>query len=138
MRWIGDAATQLGIPFCGGVTELLACGLSDNAHWKGTVDGFGVLHYTDRRFTRRALRNFLMLAVRRARLSDPEFLNSPDLAYIHLWHDNVSASRLAASIGVRLPARLSMIDRLQCQALARKAGAALSSRPAIYRWANDV
>ena len=113
------------------------CGLGYKAHWKGTLDPFGgVVHYAPRRFTRRALRNLLLLVAKARRLADPAYLNAPYLAYYHLYSDNVTASRLALTLGVRLPARLSRLDRLRCLQLARQQGVGLSKRSAIYGWAH--
>lgn len=116
-----------------------ACGLSDAEHWKGVIDGFGVAHYANRRFTRRSLRNLLLLVARRDRKADAGWLNDDSLfAYYYLWHDNVAASRMAMDLGVRLPARLSRLDRLRCLQLAKRSGVRLSKRSAVYAWANDA
>lgn len=112
------------------------CGLSDAAHRKGTLDPFGVAHWAPRRFTRRALRNLLLLVARRDRAANIEFLNQPIYEFFYLWHDNVEASKMAMSLGVRLPARLSRADRTRCRNLARKMGVRLSKRSAIYSWSH--
>lgn len=138
---IHEAAARYNV--CDGLVptdngRLALCGISYAAHWIGTIDGFGVAHFANRRFTRRALRNLLLLVARRDRMADPAYLNLPQFEYYYLWSDNVAASRMALDLGVRLPARLSRLDRLRCQQLARKAGVKLSKRSAIYKWANDV
>ena len=104
----------------------------------GVIDGFGVAHFADRRFTRRALRNMLLLVARRNRAADMEYLNLPQFEFFYLWHDNVEASRMAMELGVRLPARLSRLDRLRCLQLARRQNVRLSKRSAIYAWAHDA
>jgi hypothetical protein len=106
-------------------------------HMAGFIDVFGVAHFSDRRFTRRALRNLLLLVARRDRAADQEFLNLSQFEFFYLWYDNVTASRMAMDLGVRLPARLSRLDRLRCLQLARKSGARLSRRSSIYAWATD-
>jgi hypothetical protein len=115
------------------------CGLSERQHRKGVIDPFGVVHFMDRRFTRRALRNFLLLVARRDReYGDLDYLNIPGYDWYYLWSDETTASMWAASLGVRLPARLSAQSRWKCLTLARKAGVKLSKRPAIYAWATEV
>jgi len=136
LTWSADGHIKGGWVFdtvCAG-----GCGLPDKDHWKGVIDPFGVIHYADRRFTRRALRNLLLLVARRDRAADKEFLNLPQFEFFYLWWDNVTASRMAMDLGVRLPARLSRFDRLRCLQLARKQGVALSRRSSIYSWANDA
>ena len=125
-----DIATKYGV--CVG-----ECGLTPEQHWEGQIDPFGIAHYTPRRFTRRALRNMLLLVAKRDRLADKEYLNIPAYEFFYLWRDNVVASRLAMDLGVRLPARLSRLDRLRCIQLARKQGVASSHWPAMYAWAHD-
>lgn len=111
------------------------CGLSANRHKAGTIF-LGVVHWRERRVTRAGLRRFLLLIVRRERESNPEFLNSPNLAWYAIYWDSTEAGRLAAQLGVRLPAVLSRNDRLRCLTAARKAGIRLSSAaPAVYAWA---
>jgi len=127
---IHEAATIYGI--CTG-----GCGLPD--HWRGVIDPFGVVHYANRRFTRRALRNMLLLLAKaRREHSDPRFLNIPEYDWYYLWWDNVMAYELAMDMGVRLPARLSRLDRLRCRQQARRAGIPLSTRSAIYKWVHDA
>jgi hypothetical protein len=111
------------------------CGLSEYRHRLGIIDPFGVIHWRERRMSRRALRNFLLLVAKRDRLANPEFLNLPDVDWSHPYFDNIEVGRLAARLGIRLPAALSSNDRLRTLTLARKRGAALSTRPAIYAWA---
>lgn len=104
---------------------------------RGFIDVFGVVHYSDRRFTRRALRNLLLLVARRNREADPAYLNLPQYEWYYLWSDNVTASRMALDLGVRLPAHLSHLDRLRCLQSAAHQGVRLSKRSAIYSWAHD-
>lgn len=112
------------------------CGLSATRHRTGVIDPFDVIHWSDRRMSRRALRRFLLLVARRERMHDPYYLNDPKYNWQYLHIDNTEAGRLAATLGIRLPAALSRNDRLACLTLARKAGVRLSaSHPAIYAWA---
>ena len=113
--------------------------MAQRRHITGFIDVFGVAHYNDRRFTRRALRNLLLLVARRDRLADGSWLNDDSLfAYYYLWSDNVAASKMAMDLGVRLPAKLSRLSRLRCLQLAKRHGVKLSKRSAVYAWANDV
>ncbi len=127
---IKEAAIQMNV--------CLYCDLGFEAHWAGTLDGFGVVHYADRRFSRRALRNMLLLVAKRERMADVEFLNLPIFEFFYLYSDNVMASKWAVALGVRLPARLSRLDRLRCLSLAKRQGAKLSKRSAVYKWAHDT
>lgn len=110
------------------------CGLSERRHRLGAVF-LGVVHWRERRMSRRALRNFLLLVAKRDREANPEFLNIPELTWYAIWSDNTEAGRLAARVGIRLPAALSINDRLRTLTLARKRGVSLSHRPRIYAWA---
>jgi hypothetical protein len=127
---ISEAAAQYGVCMSG-------CGIPAGDHWKGIIDPFGVAHYSSRRFTRRALRNLLLLVARRNRLADPGYLNIRGYDWYYLWLDNVEASRMAMDVGVRLPAKLSRLDRLRCQQLAARQGVRLSRRSSLYAWAHD-
>lgn len=107
-------------------------------HLRGFIDVFGVVHYTDRRFTRRALRNMLLLVARRDREADPGYLNLPRYDWYYLWSDNVTANRMALDLGVRIPAFLSRLDRMRCIQSAERWNIRLSKRSAIYSWAHDA
>lgn len=112
------------------------CGLSATRHRTGIIDPFDVIHFADRRMSKRALRRFLLLSVRRTRLNDPAYLNHPSFNWFYLYQENTWAGRLAGLLGMRLPVALSRNDRLSCLTLARKAGVRLSaSHPAVYAWA---
>ena len=131
-----DAALFLGIKQ---VCFDLNCGLSANRHETGVLDPFSVIHWRERRINRAGLRRFLLLAAKRARLNDPEYLNEPQFHWLYLYRDNVEAGRLAANLGIRLPAALSRNDRLRCLTSARKYGIALSAGwPQIYKWARKA
>lgn len=112
------------------------CGLSATRHRTGVIDPFGVIHFRERRMSKRALRRFLLLVARRSRLNSPDFLNEPQFNWYYSWSDNIEAGRLAAQLGARLPAALSRNDRLTCLTNARKAGIHLSiGWPQVYAWA---
>jgi len=113
------------------------CGLSTNAHRRGTLL-LGVVHFADRRFSRRALRNLLILVARREREADPEYLNIPAYDWWYVYADNVQASKWALRLGVRLPARLSRVDRLRCQRLAITRGIHLSRYPRVQSWVGNA
>ena len=128
-----DAALYLGVKqVCFG-----GCGLSVNRHRAGTIDPFGVIHWRERRMSKRALRRFLAMVARRNRLNDPGYLNDPRYDWLYLYLDSRAADDLAGRLGVRLPAHLSRNDRLACLTAARRAGVHLSvAHPAAYAWAN--
>lgn len=123
---------EYGSPICTG-----GCGLSDRAHIVGTLY-LGVIHFADRRWSRRALRNLLLLVARREREADPGFINMRPFDWYYLYLDNVKASRMALGLGVRLPARLSRKDRLMCARIAAARRIALSRYPAVRAWVGDA
>ena len=139
---IREVAEKYGVCLGGGYAQWVggpfyACGIHMTDHQKGVIDPFGVAHYTNRRFTRRSLRNLLMLVARRDREADPNYLNLPQYEFFYLWKDNVTASKMALDLGYRLPARLSRKDRLRCLQLVRRHKVNLSRRPALYAWATN-
>ena len=106
------------------------CGLSDTIHRGRTF--LGVLHFSDRRMSRRGLRHFLLFVARRERLASPDFLND-DRRYfgLYLYLDEMKANAWAAQLGVRFPISYSLPER---RVVALMPG--LSRRhPAIYAWA---
>jgi hypothetical protein len=117
----------LGVPFCAG-----GCGIDERRHRAGTLF-MGVIHWSERRFSRRGARNFLLLAARREREADPEFLNAPHLRFYHVWWDAQRAAELAATLHFRFPAEASLRDRARCYQLARQQRVRLI--PRIRRWA---
>lgn len=118
------------------------CGLTDRAH-RGAIF-LGVIHWRERRLTRRGLRRFLLLVAKRDRLqtawesqdifAPPRgFLNDPKLAFYHLWHDEMEANRMASSLGVRFPVEFSLRERSKAQlGLVGR----VRQYPAIYAWAS--
>ncbi len=128
-----EMAARLDVPFCGG-----GCGIASwvRDHDAGFVDPFNVVHWRERRFTRRGAKNFLVLVARWERMNDPEMLNDLDIYdwwYPH--HDSVRAQAMAGQLGFRIPAHLFDIERERCRLLARKRGIRLSHYPAIQAWA---
>lgn len=112
------------------------CGISARRHDRGVVDGFNIVHYAERRFSRRSARRFLMLCAEAERRADPGYLNAPPFDFWYVYHDNVRAQEWARQLGFRLPAKLSEIDRLYCIALANRARIHLGRDfPAVYAWA---
>ncbi len=121
-------ALRLGGPICMG-----GCGLSASAHRRGRIF-LDVVHFADRRFTKRALRNLLLLIARQRRERDPEFLNDEMYDWYYQYLDSVEAARLARSLGVVLPSRLFDQRRALCRALAARRGVKLSRRKEVYSW----
>lgn len=116
------------------------CGLSERAH-RGIIDPFDVIHWRERRMTRRGLRRFLLLVARRDRVmpsnADPSaptrgFLNDGSMLAFHLHWEEQYANMLASFLGVRFPAELSKHER-------ERAAKALAGRtrqwPAVTAWA---
>jgi len=122
-------AAEFKVPFCDG-----GCGLPDRTHETGLIF-LDVLHWRERRFTRRGAKTFLMLIARQKRLLDPEFLNIPEFDWMYEYNDSVMAQRMAGQLGFRIPAHLFDIERNRCARLAHKRGVKLSKYPAIYKWA---
>lgn len=109
------------------------CGLSDYQH-RGIIF-LGVIHFRERRFTRRGLRRFLLLVAERSRLADPGFLNGPDQEWYALWWDEQRANFLAAQVGYRFPASWSVNERMRSRYLASKTNVKLARDfPAVYSW----
>ena len=110
------------------------CGLNAYRH-RGVIDPFDVIHWSDRRFTRRGLRRLLLLVARRSREDSPAFLNTPGMRFYALWWDEQRANSMAAQLGVRFPAAWSSQERLACLASAGRRPLS-RTHPAIYAWAN--
>lgn len=115
------------------------CGLSDRAH-RGSLF-LGVIHWRERRMTRRGLRRFFLLVARRDRVApssaDPSaptrgFLNDGSMLAYHLHWEEQYANMLANWVGVRFPAEFSKRER-------ERASKALAGRtrqwPAVTAWA---
>jgi hypothetical protein len=126
-----EMATQLKTPFCDG-----GCGMNDELHEQGLVF-LNVLHWSERRFTRRGAKNFLVLIAKHKRLSDPEFLNIEKFDWLYIHNDAVMAQAWAKMFGFRIPGSLFDRDRDRLIRLARKRGVNLSTYPAVYAWAHD-
>lgn len=95
-----------------------------------------VLHWSDRRVTRRGLRRFLLLVAKRKRELAPAYLNDPKLGWFHLYDDNREADKMAAKLGVRFPVEFSRTERWKCLWLAHKAKVPITrTHPALYSWA---
>lgn len=106
------------------------CGLSDHAH-RGSIF-LDIVHWGERRVTKRGLRRFLLLVAKRDRLLDPGFLNEPGLWWAHFYLDERKANEWAAELGVRFPIRYSAPERRSVSLVP-----GLSRRqPAVWAWAN--
>jgi hypothetical protein len=112
------------------------CGLNTYRH-RGSIV-FGVIHWADRRVSRRGLRRLLLLVAKRERLEDPEFLNDRYLGYYHLWHDEQRANELAAQLGMRFPAEFSRVERLRCLALMGRRKLRPQGYATILDWARGA
>lgn len=122
---------HLGVAWCGG-----GCGLSATRHRQGCLF-LNVIHWKERRFTRRAARTYLMLVARMRREADPGFLNEPDLYdWLYVYIDSTEAGRLAMQLGFRLPAAVFDHQREQVRAMAARRGVKLSKRTKVYAWLN--
>jgi hypothetical protein len=131
-------AADLRVSWCGG-----ECGITLRSHEQGFVF-MDVLHFRDRRFTRRGAKNFLMLAaslerhrvIPEAEYHTPRglYLNDPDrFDYLYFHDDAVRAQAMAGQLGFRIPAHLFDAERERCLLLARKRGVTLP--PTIRAWA---
>lgn len=107
------------------------CGLSDHRH-RGSLF-LGVVHFGERRISKRGLRRFLRLCAKRDRLDDPGFLNSPELSFAHGYFDEAKAVAWAARLGYRFPVGFSRAERLRVLAKAPKGFA--RTHAAIWAWA---
>ena len=126
---VSEIARQLDVPVCTG-----GCGLSVSRHSRGTIDPFGVIHFAERRFTRRGARNLLLLIARRDREADAGYLNVPVFDWWYVYHDSVTAARMARSLGFVIPARLWDLDREWCRLLAARRGVRLGKYRRVYNW----
>lgn len=112
-------AAKLGMELCE------SCDL--NVHTGGWADiPRGKIHWQERRMTRSGLRRFLMEAAEIALYRDG--YRGGGLGE-RIWLQNTWAYRTAMSLGVRLPRRLSELDRARVLALPGPASGAAK------RWA---
>lgn len=122
----------------GNWTRGVKCPISRRRHQVGTIDAFEVIHFDDRRFTRRAARNLLLLVARRQHGRDPEMLNIPQFDWWYLYKDSVRAQEIALSHGFRIPSRLFDSQRRLAAALADARNVAVHSHgsPQIVAFAS--
>ena len=125
---VEEIGVALGVPICTG-----GCGLSASRHRTGTIF-LGVIHFAERRFTKRGAKNLLILASRRAREMDPGYLNIPLYDWFYLWSDCTVAAAYASDLGFRLPAHLFDHERALCRALAARRNVRLSKYRRVYEW----
>lgn len=110
------------------------CGVTSRSHRTGFIF-LDVVHWAERRVTRRGLRRFLLLLARRNREADPTYLNAPHLTWYHLWADEQYANALAGIVGFRFPIEFSRTERAKCLWLAHKNKVPITrTHPAIYAW----
>lgn len=111
------------------------CGVTTRSHRTGFIF-LDVVHFEERRVTRKGLRRFFLLLARRNREADPTYLNDPQLGWYHLWADEQYANALAQVIGVRFPVEFSRTERWRCLWLAHKVKVPITrTHPALYSWA---
>lgn len=128
---ITEMGTRLDVSTCTG-----GCGLSVTRHREGAVF-MGIVHFADRRFTRRAAKNYLMLVARRDREADAGYLNNIELYdWFYTYLDAVNATRMAKTLGFRLPAAIFNRERSLCQILAANRGVRLSKYKKVWNWAH--
>ena len=130
---VEEIAARIGEPVCTG-----GCGLSARRHRDGIIDPFGIVHFGERKFSRRSLRNLLLLVARARREADPEYLNIDLYDWLYLYLDSVTAANLARTLGVVIPARLWDDRRALCLNLARQRGVRLGAirNRRVYQWVN--
>ena len=110
------------------------CGLNEYRH-RGSLF-LQVIHWRERRVTRRGLLRFLLLVARRNREADPGYLNDRQFNYLYLWLDHRTADDYAAQLGIRFPVEFSRRERSSVFRLANRAGVHLATtHPAVYAWA---
>lgn len=120
---------------CWGTWNGQPCPVSAARHRRGTEDGMGLIHYADRRLTKRSVKRLLMMVAARNRRKDPEFLNDPVYDFLYPYLDSVEAQRLAQTFGsMRLPARLFDVEREVVRYRAAMRGVALGSPWIGRRW----
>lgn len=125
---IRDMADRLGVPTCTG-----GCGLSATRHRTGCIF-LGVVHFAERRFSRRAAKNYLMLVARRDREMNDGYLNHEVYDWWYVWHDSVTAAVMARLLGFRLPAAIFARERALCRLLADRRGVKLSRYRRVAAW----
>ena len=129
---VEEIGVALGVPICTG-----GCGLSASRHRTGTIF-LGVIHFAERRFTKRGAKNLLMLVARRAREMDPGYLNIALYDWWYVYSDSVVAFRLArGDLGIRLPAHLFDRERARCRDLAARRNVRLSKYRRVYEWSRS-
>lgn len=121
-----EMATRLDVPYCGG------CSITARSHRRGFLF-LGVVHFGERRFTRRGAKHFLMLVAKAKRQASPEYINDDRLfGWWYIYHDAVEAQAMASQLGFRIPARLFSADRARCRYLARKSTVPVGSK--VLKW----
>lgn len=110
------------------------CGITIRSHRTGFIY-LNVVHWQDRRVTRRGLFRFLLLVARRNREDDPGYLNDPKYDWLYVWIDHRAADDMGHRLGVRFPVEFSRYARSLVFWKAKWAGVPLSKHPAAYSWA---
>jgi hypothetical protein len=125
-----------GMPgVCWGTWNGSACPISLTRHRKGAIDGMGLIHFADRRFTRRAAKNLLLLVAARERQRNPEYLNIPIFDWLYIYMDSIRAGQIAMDHGFRLPGHVFDRQRREAMAMAKRRSIAVSKWDGFYQWA---
>lgn len=119
---------------CWGQWNGRPCPMSGRAHERGRVDAFGLIHFSDRQFNKRAAKRLLVLVAGRARLKDPTMLNSEMFDWLYVYMDAVEAQKIALGWGFRLPARLFEQDRQRALQLAARRSVSVRRYPKFKSW----
>lgn len=101
----GEVARRLVLPLCDGPVR--AAPFTREVHEVGFLQN-GVIHWSERRLTRRGLFRFLKLA---ALLTDPTIIHVDRERWMVLYRQNVEAAALAARLGVRFSRAETAGDR---------------------------
>ena len=108
-----------------------ACGIQSRSHKRGFIY-LDVVHWQERRVSKRGLRRFLLLCAQRDRRLDPGFLNDErQWWWLYLYTDQRRADQWAWQLGVRFPVTLSLPERRTVALVPNLA----RTYPAIYAWA---
>ena len=126
---VTEMGERLEVPTCTG-----GCGLSATRHRTGCVF-LNVVHFAERRFSKRAAKNYLLLVARMDREADGEYLNNIDLYdWFYCYIDSVNAARMAKQLGFRLPASIFARERAMVRLLANRRGVKLTKYRKVYQW----
>ena len=119
---------------CWGQWNGRPCPMSGRAHERGRIDAFGLIHFSDRQFNKRAAKRLLMLVAKRTREGDARYLNNEMFDWLYVYMDSVVAQKSALYWGFRLPARLFEQDRQRALQLAARRSVSVRRYPGFKSW----